>query len=160
MTTSVILYTYVYQLQLEYCNVPKATCSFQRLLGSKVYTVWFLPVFGIQNRIRIACGFSWDWGSGSELGSGSRKAKLNHKKEKSEDFMFWSAGFSLWGAGGFSCSLKALRRGLRITILLFFNHNIWILFSIIKFYNFSFFLTFIIPKGRTGPTFKYFYDTR
>ncbi len=51
-------------------------------------------------------------------GSGSRRAKMTHKK-KFRNFIFWSVGCFLLRAEGFSCSLDVLYEGLRISKLQF-----------------------------------------
>jgi hypothetical protein len=44
-----------------------------------------------------------------------------NEPQKSEEVSFFkSAGCSLWGAGGFSCSLKTLQRGLEKSTVLHF----------------------------------------
>ncbi len=50
--------------------------------------------------------------SGSESGSGSKRAKTTQKIEKLRNFMFWSAGCSFLRAEAFFCSLDVLYGGL------------------------------------------------
>ncbi len=66
----------------------------------------------------------------SVSGSGSRRAKMNHKNiKKLRNFMFWSAECSLLWDECFSCSLDVLYGGLGIRKLQFFIKNISHFFS-------------------------------
>jgi hypothetical protein len=62
--------------------------------------------------IRIVSGFNWICGSGS-------KAKITRKKKDLKKFYVFKAGCSLWGPGGFSCSMKTLYRNLKTKMMHF-----------------------------------------
>ncbi len=68
----------------------------------------------------------------SESGSGSRRAKMTHKRrrKKFRNFMFWSAGCSLLRAEGFFCHLNVFYGGLGIGKLYFLMKDIYIFFQL------------------------------
>ncbi len=72
----------------------------------------------------------------SNCGSGSRRAKMTHKKrKKSRIFMFLGTGCSLLRAEAFSCSLGVLYGGLGISKLQFLIKKIKIKFPAINFFQ-------------------------
>ena len=90
---------------------------------------WFLICYAVLwIRIRIRMDPHWFWSPGS--GSGSRQAKMTHKRrKKGRNVWFWSAGCPLLRGEDLSCSMDVLHGGLRINIKQFLINKIWIFFT-------------------------------
>ncbi len=77
---------------------------------------------------RMNLHYYWSAGSVSAFPDPNPHSRI--RKEKRRNVMFLSFGCSLWRAGGFSCSLDVLHKGLAnfLTKIIYF--------SLVKFYNF------------------------